>query len=106
MLPRYAEIIAAVKEDAAGVGYTSMGLAEQKGIHAVRINRIAPDVTAVNRGDYPYSRGLWLYTRKNAESPAARAFVKFTISRQGQAVLSQHGFVGRFEQNLWPTYDW
>jgi phosphate transport system substrate-binding protein len=106
MLQRYAEIVAAVKEDVAGIGYTSMGLSEQKGITAVRINRIAPDVMTVNRGDYPYSRALRLYTRKDGQSLAARAFVQFAIPRSGQDVLSQRGFVRRLEQSLWPMYEW
>jgi phosphate transport system substrate-binding protein len=105
MLSRYAEIVVAVKEDFAGIGYTSMDLAEQEGITTVRINRVVPNVMTVNHGDYPYSRTLWLYTHKGSESPTARAFVQFVLSRPGQNVLSQHGFVRRFEQRV-PAYDW
>lgn len=106
MLPRYADIVAAVKEDPLGIGYASMGLAEQKGVTAVSINSFFPDVTSINRLDYPFSRTLRLFTRRDRESPTARAFVDFVMSREGQKVLGEHGFVRRLEPNPWPAYGW
>jgi phosphate transport system substrate-binding protein len=100
-LTRYTETVDAARQDRAAIDYTSMNLAEQRGVHAVTINKVQPTPTAVNEGNYPYSRTLRLYTAKNREPNAVKAFLRFVRSRAGQAILSEHGFVRVFEERLW-----
>lgn len=101
MFTRYGDLIDAVKQDRAGIGYSSMNLAEQRGVHALTINKVQPTSIAVNEGNYPYSRTLRLYTAKNREPDAVKDFLRFVRSRPGQAILAEHGFVRVFEDRLW-----
>lgn len=105
MLTRYADIVAAIQTDKHGIGYASMIDARNKGVDAIRINGVVPNAFTVNEQEYPYARSLWLYTRKDGESAEVKAFVRFVLGRRGQKVVSELGFVRRFEQRF-STYDW
>jgi phosphate transport system substrate-binding protein len=100
-LQTYAEIIAAVKADEAGIGYASMHAENDKGVQVARINGKMLTVWSVNQGDYPFARSLRLYTNKNRESPQVKEFMRFVITRPGQDVVQQVGFVRRSEPPLW-----
>jgi phosphate transport system substrate-binding protein len=105
MFRSYAEIIEAVRKDPNGIGYAGMNLAEERGIAAVRINHVTPTVNTVNEGLYPYARALRLYTSAPGETAEARAFIRWVQSRPGQRLLSEIGFVRRFEPRWWP-FEW
>jgi phosphate transport system substrate-binding protein len=102
----YPEIVEAVNNDKAGIGYAGMIFSARQGVKPVAINGVLPRISTVNEGDYPYSRRLRLYTNKAAESEAARAFVRFVQSRDGQNVLRDLGFVRRVEPHFWTTDTW
>ena len=91
----YAEIAAAVAKDPHGIGYTSIELTTAAGVKGVAIGGVPPTATTANKGQYPYTRLLRLYTDKAKESPAALDFIKFVQSPAGQKVLDQMGFVPR-----------
>lgn len=88
----YAGIVASVIKDANGIGYSSIDLPKTGGVKAVSIGGIAPTVASVNTAKYPYARVLRLHTNKAKESTAAREFVQFVRSPQGQGILLQMGF--------------
>ena len=89
----YPEIVQAVAQDVNGIGYTSIELAVREGIKGVSIGGVAPTIAAVNKGEYPYSRVLRLYTDKAKEPLAVRDFIQFVLSSHGQAILDQVGDV-------------
>jgi phosphate transport system substrate-binding protein len=89
----YLGIVQAVAQDANGIGYASIDLVGKDGIKAVSIGGVAPTVTSVNGGQYPYSRVLHLYTDTTKESSTTRDFIQFVQSKRGQEVLTQMGFV-------------
>jgi len=95
----YTEIVQTVSQDANGIGYSSIDLSPKAGVKAgfkaVSVGGVAPAVLAVNKGQYPYSRVLRLYTNKTKEASAARDFIKFVESPRGQEVLTQMGFSPR-----------
>lgn len=91
----YVGIVQAVAQDANGIGYSSIDLATNAGIKAVSIGGVAPTVLSVNKGQYPYSRVLRLYTNKTKESPTAGDFIKFVQSNRGQQILTRSGFTPR-----------
>jgi phosphate transport system substrate-binding protein len=101
----YPEIIEALRRNKNAIGYAGMVFSEKEGIKAVTINGVWPTVSTVNEGDYPYARALSLCTNKASESDAARAFVRFVQSSSGQKIMSELGFVRRFEPHFWSTYD-
>lgn len=77
-----------------------MHLAKSTGVKAVRIGKTEPNEVSVNEGWYPYARTLRLYTNKTSESPIARDFARFVQSKAGQEIISETGFVRRFEKRL------
>jgi phosphate transport system substrate-binding protein len=91
----YAELVQAVAQDANGIGYAGTDLLTKPGIKAVSIDGVEPSVLAVNKGQYPYSRILRLYTNKSKESSSARDFIEFVQSQRGQEILTQMGYVPR-----------
>jgi phosphate transport system substrate-binding protein len=93
LFTNYTGIVAAVAQDANGIGYSGFSLTPQAGVKAVSIDGVEPAVDAVNKGKYPYARTLHLYTNKAKERPAALDFIQFIQSSRGQAVLAQMGYV-------------
>jgi phosphate transport system substrate-binding protein len=100
----YAQLVEAVVQNPGGIGYSSMGLAARGGVTALSISGTSASVLSVNEGQYPYARFLRLYTDKNKESPAARDFIRFVLSKRGQKIVYQMGFVRAFEPRL-SSYD-
>ena len=84
----------------------SMELAHSRRLKTLRINRVEPSILTVNAGDYPYSRGLRFYTIEGHESSTVQDFVAFVQSKEGQKIISDAGFVRRFESSFWGDSDW
>lgn len=101
MLQTYGEIIAAVKNDEAGIGYASMLAENEKALRTARINGKQITIWSVNEGRYPFARSIRLYTNKNRESRKVKDFLRFVVTRPGQDVLQHLGFVRRAEPPLW-----
>lgn len=97
--PSKQAIADAVARDATAVGYDDMGPLPA-GTRAILINGIAPNRTAINQGLYPYARTLYLYTVRGRETLAAKQFIRFVQSREGQQIISNAGFVPRMTLRL------
>ena len=95
LLPDYERIVEAVAKDPAGIGYSSLDLVKHAGIKGVSIGGVEASVAAVNKGEYPYSRAIRLYTRKGAESAVTRDFIQFVQSARGQKIVAEMGFAPR-----------
>src|SRR5206468_8129810 len=52
-LTSYAAIVQAVAQDASGIGYASIELANKPGVKAVSVGGVARTAAAVNEGKYP-----------------------------------------------------
>jgi phosphate transport system substrate-binding protein len=91
LFTNYAGIIAALAQDANGIGYAGIGLGKSAGIKTITIGGVQPNDENVNNSKYPYARTLHLYTRKGAESPAVLDFIQFAQSAIGQKVLADVG---------------
>ncbi len=91
----YTEIVQQIAQDPSGIGYATIIQANKPGVKAVSIGGIAPTVSAVNKGQYPYARVLRLYTDKASETSTAREFLQFVESERGQAIVNQMGFAPR-----------
>ncbi len=89
----YAGIAEAVAKDPNGIGYTGLSLAKNAGDKVVSIGGVQPDVASVNKGEYPYTRTLHLYTSKGNETPATTDFIQFILSARGQDVVARVGDV-------------
>lgn len=89
----YDAIVQAVAQDPAGIGYASIEDVKKPGIKALSIGGLAPTLEGVQKGKYPYSRMLRLYTNKAKENPIAMEFIRFIQSARGQKVIADMGFV-------------
>ena len=87
----YQAIAQAVARDPNGIGYTGMNLAQDAGAKIISIGGVLPDAATVNKGEYPYTRALHLYTTKGNETPATTEFIQFIQSVHGQEVVARLG---------------
>jgi len=93
-LPDYASIVAAVAEDPNAIGSADMGPLPA-GVRAVLINGEPPNSVAIYEQVYPYANSLYLYTLERKTSPAARKFIRYALSKDGQRIITKAGFVPR-----------
>jgi len=87
-------IVRAVAEDARAIGYG--GLAYGKNIVHCNVNGVAPTPANVRAGTYPIARYLYFYTMKEP-SGAIKAFIDWVLSRDGQSVVEQTGYIPLME---------
>jgi len=95
-LPDYASIVAAVAEDPNAIGSADMGPLPA-GVRAVLINGEPPNSVAIYEQAYPYANSLYLYTLERKTSPAARKFIRYALSKDGQRIITEAGFVPRLD---------
>ena len=77
-----------------GISYATVSQVEkQEIVRIVAIDGVNPtDVVEVKAGKYPISRSLFLGIKK-ITSPAAKQFIEFAISPQGQQIVQKLGFI-------------
>lgn len=79
------------------IGYYGMGYIspQQKAIKVAKDKQseyIAPAIDNVKKGTYPISRPLFFYTKGEPEG-AAKAFIDFVLSSEGQKIVAELDFV-------------
>jgi phosphate transport system substrate-binding protein len=89
----HAAIVQAVAAEPNAIGYVSVETVGAQGIKSISIGGVAPTRASVQKGEYPYSRLLRLYTDKARESETAKAFIDFIQSEQGQKLVDDMGYV-------------
>ena len=90
----YEDIAREVAADPAAIGYTGIGPA-MAGTRALLINGQPPNTAAIYERVYPYANTLYFNTVAGRETPAARKFINFVLSREGQRVLQKAGYAPR-----------
>jgi phosphate transport system substrate-binding protein len=86
------QIAAEVGKNKSGIGYVGLAYIKAGGIKAVGIDGVEPSQATVRNKTYAYQRPTFYYT--NGEPAGeAKAFVDFTLSPKGSAIISQVGFV-------------
>ena len=91
LFTNYLGLADAVAKDPHGIGYAGLDLAAHAGTKAVTIGGVAATAENVNGGKYPYARTLRLYTDTGKETAAAREFINFSLSADGQKIVTQLG---------------
>jgi outer membrane protein OmpA-like peptidoglycan-associated protein len=93
-------VVSIVASDPRAVGLVSMSL-DRSRVRTVPLRAappagsdtpVAPSAEAVERGEYPWSRALWLYRRRSADE-SLRRFLSCLLSSEGQAEIAKAGFV-------------
>ena len=86
-----AVVLQSVKGDKNAIGYLSVG-AVSEGVKALKIDGAAPTAENIAQGSYPLARSFYLVSL-DTPGAAETEFLRFVLSRQGQAVVAQEGYV-------------
>jgi phosphate transport system substrate-binding protein len=86
-----AVMIASVAGDTGAIGYISMGALNDT-VKALKIDGISPSAADVKSGAYKIARPFNIVTREHL-STAARHFINFILSDEGQAIVAQNGYL-------------
>lgn len=99
--PGSASVVQGVTEDRYAIGYSGIGY-RTSGVHALPLSfkegqpHKEAEMENVLNGSYPLARFLYIYINKKPGQPLdplVREFVKFILSKEGQAVAVKDGFV-------------
>lgn len=87
-----------VAADQNGIGF--IGLPYVRSAKALAVSEagaapIYPTPLTIGTEDYPLSRRLYFYTPPTSQNSSMRDFLRFVLSRAGQDVVAQNGFVGQ-----------
>jgi phosphate transport system substrate-binding protein len=89
--PSNGEMRASVAGNEAGFAYVSLGYVDNT-VKALTVDGVEANIDNVKSGSYKISRKLYLIT-KGTPSPLAQAFIDFALSPEGQAVVTDGGFI-------------
>ena len=98
--PGAASVILNLTRDQLGIGYSGLGL-QSSMVHVVPLAEnegmpyVMPSATTITDQTYPLRRVLYLYVNKNPKSslpPAAKEFLAFLMSQEGQEAVVKAGF--------------
>lgn len=94
-MPGTAAVVNAVSKDKMGIGFG--GAAYAKGVRFIKVKKdekspaYEPTMETVKSGNYPISRYLYMYTCSRP-SGAMKEFIDWTLSEEGQKVVSDVGY--------------
>lgn len=94
-MPGTSSLVGAIQRDPLGLGYA--GLAYQAGVKALRLRRdgaspgYAPTLENAQKGFYPLTRSLYLYTVGPPEG-LARSFIEWVRGDEGQRICKTIGY--------------
>lgn len=91
-----AALVAAVAKDEGAIGFVGLPYVKQTKPLAIQdgaTRAVLPTAFAIATEDYPLARRLFFYTPPTPKTPLARELVEFALSDEGQAVVSEAGFV-------------
>jgi phosphate transport system substrate-binding protein len=80
-----------VAQTPGAIGYVGLGYVDST-VKALKINNITVSVENVLAGTYPISRDLYMFTKGEA-TEAAKEFIEYIQSTEGQTIVSEEGFV-------------
>lgn len=86
-----AVMITTVAGNKQSIGYISLGSLDET-VKAVKIDGVEASVDNVNNGTYKVVRPFNIATQENV-SPLAQDFINFIMSDEGQAVISEGGYI-------------
>jgi phosphate transport system substrate-binding protein len=85
------DVVALVKDNPNAIGYVGFGYL-QEGLNAVTIDGVEPTQENAMNSSYPLMRPLQLLTGPLTQ-PTAETFIEFALSEDGQAVVSESGWI-------------
>ena len=86
-------IMTAVANDETAMGYISLGSLNDS-VKAVKVGGVAASAETVKDGSYTLARPFNIVTNGEATDPVAVDFIAYCLSKDGQALATEEGYVG------------
>lgn len=86
-------MMSTVKGNSKAIGYVSLGSLSDE-VKAVSIDGITPSAETVKNGSYKLQRPFKIAYIDGKLSDAAKDFLKYIMSREGEAVIGEEGYIG------------
>ncbi|MBN2402689.1 MAG: PstS family phosphate ABC transporter substrate-binding protein [Spirochaetes bacterium] len=85
-------VLSTVAVNPKSIGYIGFGYLNNS-VKALKVNNIEGTIANGKSGKYPVSRKLFMYVNKSTLSKEADAFIKFMLSKKGQSLVKEEGFI-------------
>ncbi len=87
-----AEIKTAITGSDNAIGYLGFSYVQDGAVGALTLDGVEPTAETIKDGSYELARKLYFYTF-DEPTAGAEAFIKFTLSAEGQKIAEENGFV-------------
>ena len=93
-LPSNQAVLNEVVSNSNAIGYVGLGYVEQGGnnIKALVVNGVEASAEKALSGEYPLSRGLYLYVNGEPQG-AVKKLIDFILGPEGQTIVEEEGFI-------------
>ena len=85
-------VLSTVAVNPKSIGYVGFGYLN-KSVKAIKVNNIVGTIENGKSGKFPISRKLYMYVNKDKLSNAAKGFIDFILSKKGQQLVKEEGFI-------------
>ena len=82
-----------VSENEYAIGYISLGALDESLVKAIKIDGVDATAENIENGSYKVSRPFNIAVSNNLDNPVATDFISFIMSTEGQAVVSEEGYI-------------
>jgi phosphate transport system substrate-binding protein len=91
-----ADVVSTVADNDDTIGYIGLGYLQEAvdgGARLINVDGVEPSLDTARSGEYPISRQLYNYYRKDNLSDMGQAYLDFLLSDEGQVLAKSVGFV-------------
>ncbi len=85
-------ILQTVSQNPKAIGYVGYGYVSEQ-VKPLYVNNVEPTIENGKSGKYPIARKLYMYVNEVKIKPAAKEFIDFMLSEEGQAIVKEAGFI-------------
>jgi phosphate transport system substrate-binding protein len=85
-------IVSTVTTNPKSIGYVGFGYLNDN-LKPLNVNGITGTIENGKTGKYPVSRKLYMYVNQNKLSKEAEKYINFILSKHGQALVKEEGFI-------------
>ena len=86
-------MLSTVAQDVNAIGYVSLGSLDDS-VTALKIDGAEATAENIESGDYKVVRPFNIATKKGADNELAKDFISYIMSKEGQQVISDNGYIG------------
>jgi len=76
-----------------GFGVSGISSAKKRDLKLLKLDGKAPTYENIKNGSYALYRPLYLVIKRGNKTPLVRDFIKYAVSREGQAIIRKQGTV-------------